>query len=495
MRIALYFTRRFIQPSMNTNSSILRTRAKSPLWKGAALLTSLVIAASAQGKADTITNYDLVDDVIGNSYVSVTPSNYGLGPKLYETTQLASGSISGEFTAWEAAESSDNTTLFFKSKISPNIVSSTIVGTTLKNEKQFNFTRNGDATVSGVYTSANGTNGYARLRNFRIASQNVNFQGPLSLTYTNVSDNGSYSSIPQAYDVGTSAYGVGFSGNVSFQSAEGYNGGGINIPSERYKIHKVYLSLERTSDGAYWSGTGWSHLRVNHLASKQLLPGSQTNWKWSSVGIWPTGADLLSGQYRLRTMAAEETNPSNDGRTYFNVGKLDTITFTISSSSASYVRIRNRWASSMYMYDGGDVARYNTLQSSVYSQSPASFEWELLSAPNAVGVGYLTIKNHATGDILHVENLTGVVQCTNVPNFYTSSMWKQTDVDAGYKRFENRKQFGNFFRLGYSDGQVHYDPVPATDITAHWSLEPVSGSSAISSSAAASQSTPSGGAS
>lgn len=185
-------------------------------------------------------------------------------------------------------------------------------------------------------------------------------------------------------------------------------------------------------------------------------------------------------------MAVQNTPSGTDD---INRGTLNTITFQI-AKTPTYYKLRNRWAPSMYMYDGGDIARYNTLQSSVYSQSPLSFEWELLTAPGASGGGaYVTIKNRATGDILHVESLTGVVECTNVPAFYTSAIWLPSDVGSGFKRFENRKKFGNFFRLGYTDGKVHYDPVPASDITAHWGLEPIAGGSA----SATSQPVPSGG--
>lgn len=451
---------------MNINSSILRTRTKSPFWKGAVLLASLVIAASVQVKADTITNYDLVDDVIGDTYIE---SN-----TLYQTSLFGSSSISGEFTAWKIPNSSTPADLSVvgRSLSDPNIVNVGPIGYTIDTERQYNFSRNYQSSSWSVTASGAG----ARRRNFRIYSQKSEQDfagfGPSALSYDNISDNGTYTEIPQV----TGSSDKGFSGNVTF-ALEGFN---LNPNPVRI----VYLSLERLRDGAYWDGRKWGTSRVNHSAA-----AGAASSQWVSSTIWPTGGDLENGAYRLRTMAAQNGSSGNDR---IIRGKLNTITFSIARTPV-YYRLRNRWASSMYMYDAADIARYSTLQSSAYSQSPTSFQWELLPVSNAVG--YISIKNRATGDILHVENSTGIVQCTSVPYFYTSSMWKQTEVDAGYKRFENRKQFGKYFRLGYSDGQVHYDSVPATDITAHWSLEPVAGSNAISSSAATLQSAPSGGAS
>lgn len=156
---------------MRFQSSPVRNRAQSAFGKGATLLTALMLAASVQVKADTITNYDLVDDVVGNNYVGATPSNYGLGLTLGETTYYGSGPISGEFTAWDLPGNPVNTDLFFSSKNSSGVVTSALVGTALTTEKQFNFNRSGNATVSGIYASGNGSNNFIKRRNFRIYSQ------------------------------------------------------------------------------------------------------------------------------------------------------------------------------------------------------------------------------------------------------------------------------------------------------------------------------------
>ena len=464
---------------MKTNSSPARNRAKSPFIKGATLLAALLLASSVQVKADTITNYDLVDDVVGNSSIGATPSNYGLGLKLAETIYYGSGSISGEFTAWDTVGNSPNTDLYFSSKNSANLITSGYVGTATLLEKQFSFTRSVNATVSGVYASGNGSNPFIKRRNFRIYSQlsSASFAtvGPSALSYANISDNTTYTAIP------ASANGVAeFRGQVTFAT---------DAFALRPPVQSVYLSLERVSDGAYWNGREWGHLRVNHQASLgAAIPSSSSTYSWSTSTKWPTGGDLSNGFYRLRTMAVQNTPAGTDDIVR---GSLNTITFQI-SSTPTYYRLRNRWASSMYMYDGGDIARYNTLQSPVFSQSPASFEWELL--PVSTLPGYLSIKNHATGDILHVENVTGVVQCTSVPYFYTSSMWLPSDVSGGFKRFENQRQIGKSFRLGYTDGKVHYDAVPANDVTAHWGLELVSGNNiAANSTSVTSQPSLSGG--
>ena len=305
----------------------------------------------------------------------------------------------------------------------------------------------------------------------RINSTSSDFSGPSLVDYNNIADGGTYTSLPSV-TLSDGQTGTGFNGNVEFSA------GGVSIGRED---KQVYLSLERLSDGLYWSGTEWSHLQINRSADA----GSGG---WVSVG-WPTRSELLNGQYRLRTMATQKDfNGSNPK------GKLNTITFTIDKSAKTYYKIRSRSEDTMYMYDGGNAARYNTLQSVNYSRNPNLFEWEFMP----VSGGYITIRNRATGDVLNIDKLNGIVACTSVPTSSTST-WRMTDVGSGsdYKRFRSRFDTTQLFRLGYGDGVIHYDSVTNSDLTSHWSLEPFTASSNSVSSASAANSpvVPSGGAS
>ena len=51
--------------------------------------------------------------------------------------------------------------------------------------------------------------------------------------------------------------------------------------------------------------------------------------------------------------------------------------------------------------------------------------------------GYIRLKNVATGEYMHIENLTGYIEHGNVPGTYWSAQWKETAVD-NYTRLENR---------------------------------------------------------
>ncbi|RYF51407.1 MAG: hypothetical protein EOO38_03315 [Cytophagaceae bacterium] len=233
---------------------------------------------------------------------------------IYANTSASSTKI--EFTAWDDL-GSPNSSLYRGSQ-EPTALYTYYLGGASKTETTYtaNF---GQAQINsnfGIYVAADtgtNSNGHINLRNFRVNYIGIAPNSPTELIYSNIVDNGAYPALPTTTDVNTNVSDIGFRGFATPYSAS-------------TGIDKIYLSLQRQSDGLYWSGSNWSHLRVNLPATKKLV-GPNGRVEWSKIGGLPTGTNLSQGKYTLRTMATEGFTGSSNPEP----GTLNTIQFTIDS--------------------------------------------------------------------------------------------------------------------------------------------------------------------
>ncbi|MET7760328.1 glycoside hydrolase family 16 protein [Streptomyces sp. NPDC005389] len=88
--------------------------------------------------------------------------------------------------------------------------------------------------------------------------------------------------------------------------------------------------------------------------------------------------------------------------------------------------------------------------------------------------GYQRVKNHQTGQYLHIENQTGDVQYGSVPGTWWSSQWAKETTTDGFTRYRNRWT-GEYMNTTTADSTVHYGDNSGDDPTSQWSEEPIDG--------------------
>ncbi len=182
------------------------------------------------------------------------------------------------------------------------------------------------------------------------------------------------------------------------------------------------------------------------------------NWQtWTTVTATAT---LAAGAQTLRVYAA--TGGYNINWIQFATGG------TPPPTGGSTYYIRNRWQGT-YLYDGGDRVRYNS------STSGTSYQWVL----EDVGNGQRELRNVGTGEYMHIENLTGYVQCTARTSGWSSSRWVSEDAGSGYVRLRNVWQSNSYIHIENLQGHAQYGTINSAWESAQWQLVPVSTSGRV----------------
>lgn len=136
-------------------------------------------------------------------------------------------------------------------------------------------------------------------------------------------------------------------------------------------------------------------------------------------------------------------------------------TVNVTSNPIICYKIKNRWQNT-YLYDAGDRVKYSL------TASGNSYLWQLEDAE-----GMKLIKNYATGDYMHIENLTGYVQCTLPTLGEQSTKWLVEDAGEGYVRLESEVITTNYIHIENKQSQAQYGPVDKAWWSAMWLLEQV----------------------
>ncbi|ALM50452.1 hypothetical protein AMR72_17095 [Flavobacterium psychrophilum] len=145
--------------------------------------------------------------------------------------------------------------------------------------------------------------------------------------------------------------------------------------------------------------------------------------------------------------------------TTVNGNKTNTCTVTVNNSSTTgdYITIKNRWTNN-YLYDAGANAGYGA------TVANNNYKWQKV----AVDATYFVLKNVGTGDILHIENLTGSVQCTAGLSTWWSAQWSNENVDGTWVRIRNRWQTGNMIHIENLNGTAQYSGAQNSWESAQW---------------------------
>jgi hypothetical protein len=134
---------------------------------------------------------------------------------------------------------------------------------------------------------------------------------------------------------------------------------------------------------------------------------------------------------------------------------------TVTGGATTY-RIKNRWQNS-YLYDAGDRVRYSA------TASGTSYNWVL----EDVGNGQRELRNVATGEYMHIENLTGYIQCTSRTSGWMSSRWTTEDAGSGFVRLKNVWQPTHYIHVENLAGHAQHGTINSAWWSAQWLLEAV----------------------
>lgn len=148
--------------------------------------------------------------------------------------------------------------------------------------------------------------------------------------------------------------------------------------------------------------------------------------------------------------------------------KTSTCAVTVSTATGNYFTIRNRWTGN-YLYDAGANVGYGA------TVANNNYKWEKV----AIDATYYMIRNVGTGDVMHIENLTGVVQCTAGQSSWWSAQWLSENVDGTYVRIKNRWQTGAMIHIENLTGSAQYNGGQNNWESAQWQFQNTTASKKI----------------
>ena len=296
--------------------------------------------------------------------------------------------------------------------------------------------------------------------NFRVAS--INTGGTFHVEFDGVNKTGMVTSVNTgAWQTWTSVNVTGVSLSAGRQIMR------IALDNPNHNIDKVIISS--ATGNVPVTGVSVSPVTASVTAgnTQQLTatvtPANATNqsvsWSSNNTGVATVNASGLVTAVAAGT--ATITVTTQDG----NYTATSTIAVTSGGGRGSGYRIRNVWQNT-YLADGGDRVTYGA------TPSGNSYEWEL----EDVGGGYMEIRNVGTGEYMHIENLTGYVQCTARTFGWYSSRWAIEDAGSGESRIRNAWQGDNYIHVENLQGHAQHGTIYMAWASAKWVLEPVSGS-------------------
>lgn len=170
----------------------------------------------------------------------------------------------------------------------------------------------------------------------------------------------------------------------------------------------------------------------------------------STTAASPTVSGLTAGTYVFQVSVSDGSLASTD--------QVQVVVAATGGVTKYY--IINRWQGT-YLYDNASQVRYAA------SPSGTAYQWTLET------VGSNTrIRNVSSGNYMNVENLGSSVQCTSVPDFYTSGQWA-LEPYAGYTRIRNIWQSGAYVHVENLTGFAQYGSVDASFYSGHWTFQTI----------------------
>jgi uncharacterized protein YjdB len=130
------------------------------------------------------------------------------------------------------------------------------------------------------------------------------------------------------------------------------------------------------------------------------------------------------------------------------------------AAGGTYYTIKNRWKGT-YLNDTGANVGYGA------TIADNSYKWQKI----AIDATYFVLKNVATGELMHIENQTGSVQCNGTDSTWWSAQWSSDNIDGTWIRIRNRWQSGNIIHVENQTGSAQYTNVQDGWFSAQWQLE------------------------
>ncbi|WP_055092677.1 Ig-like domain-containing protein [Flavobacterium aquidurense] len=195
-----------------------------------------------------------------------------------------------------------------------------------------------------------------------------------------------------------------------------------------------------------------------------VLPANATN-KTVSYTSNNTGVATVNASGLVTAIAngtATITVTTQDGN------KTSTAAITVSTATGNYFTIKNKWTNN-YLYDAGANVGYGA------TVANNNYKWEKV----AVDATYYILKNVGTGDIMHIENLTGAVQCTAGSTGWYSAQWSTENVDGTWVRIKNRWQTGSMIHIENLNSSAQYAGAQNNWESAQWQFQAASTSKKI----------------
>jgi uncharacterized protein YjdB len=187
--------------------------------------------------------------------------------------------------------------------------------------------------------------------------------------------------------------------------------------------------------------------------------------------ILPSNASNKSVSYASNNTAVATVNGSglltavSNGTATITVttadgNKTSTAAITVATATGSYFTIKNKWTNT-YLFDAGANVGYGA------AVANNNYKWEKV----AVDATYFLLKNVATGDVMHIENLTGFVQCTAGSSSWMSAQWLNENVDGTWVRIKNRWQTGTMIHVENQTGSAQYNGGQNNWDSAQWQFQ------------------------
>jgi hypothetical protein len=261
------------------------------------------------------------------------------------------------------------------------------------------------------------------------------------------------------------------------------------------------------------AGNGWYSYTFNNVTSTNLIFDDGTNQTanlsrgttgWYQNGTWynsnpgnniaVTGVSVSPGSFNIAVGGTQQVTatvaPSNATNKTVTWTSSNTAVATVNSSGLvtgvatgvativattqdgskvanaevtvgqqTYYQILNRWQANTYLYDSGNgKVSYGT------SASGAAYQWAKVDA----GGGFFYLKNKATGNIMHVEDQTGNVECTAGNTTWYSAMWQAATTGDGWNYIQNRWQTGDWIHIQDLTGSAEYANAQTGWYSAEW---------------------------
>jgi uncharacterized protein YjdB len=187
-----------------------------------------------------------------------------------------------------------------------------------------------------------------------------------------------------------------------------------------------------------------------------ILPSNASN-KSVSYASNNTGVATVNGSGLVTAIAngtATIIVTTADGN------KTSTAAITVATATGLYFTIKNKWTNT-YLYDAGANVGYGA------TVANNNYKWEKV----AVDATYFLLKNVATGDVMHIENLTGSVQCTAGSSSWMSTQWVNENVDGNWVRIRNRWQTGAMIHVENQTGSAQYNGAQNNWDSAQWQFQ------------------------